>query len=78
MDHKPLTFAIQITADTYTNQQSRWLLFITEFTTDIVFFYGNTNDVADTFSSIKENKFLTSLDYTKSWSKVKFRTSGVI
>ena len=46
-DHKPLTFALTGTGDTWSPRQSRHLSFISEFTTDIRHIHGDQNVAAD-------------------------------
>lgn len=49
-DHKPLTFALQSSAERRSPRQARHLSFISEFTTDIRHIAGQTNRVADALS----------------------------
>ena len=49
-DHKPLTFALQSSAEQRSPRQARHLAFISEFTTDIRHIEGQTNRVADALS----------------------------
>ena len=49
-DHKPLTFALQSSAEQGSPRQARHLAFISEFTTDIRHIAGQTNRVADALS----------------------------
>lgn len=64
-DHKPIVFAFKKRTDNYTNRQSRWLSFISEFTTDIMFVKGNQNNAADALSRINEIQMPTPIDYDK-------------
>ena len=49
-DHKPLTFALQSSAEQRSPRQARHLAFISEFKTDIRHIEGQTNRVADALS----------------------------
>ena len=66
-DHKPLTFALTGTGNTWSPRQSRHLSFISEFTTDLRHIKGEHNLAADTLSRAPVNELDTtmtmSLDY---------------
>ena len=49
-DHKPLTFCMSKTSESWSSRQQRHLSFISEFTTDIQHVKGKDNRVADTLS----------------------------
>jgi transposase InsO family protein len=49
-DHKPLTFALRKTAESWTARQQRQLSFLSEFTADIQHVAGRENVVADALS----------------------------
>ena len=49
-DHKPLTFVMSSVTERAALRQTRHLVFIAEFTTDIRYVKGETNFVADTLS----------------------------
>ena len=66
-DHKPLTFSLTGTGNTWSPRQSRHLSFISEFTTDLRHIEGEHNLAADTLSRVPVNELDTtmtmSLDY---------------
>ena len=66
-DHKPLTFALTGTGDTWSPRQSRHLSFISEFTTAIKHIQGDQNVAADALSRAPVNELDTtttmSFDY---------------
>lgn len=62
-DHKPLIYAFGKAKDNYTNRQSRWLSFISEFTTDINYLKGDNNEAADALSRLSEIHLPTPIDY---------------
>lgn len=64
-DHKPIVYAFRKRTDNYTNRQSRWLSFVSEFTTDIIFLNGIKNDAADALSRISEIHMPNVIDYNK-------------
>ena len=49
-DHKPLIYAFNLKPDKYSPREIRHLDFISQFTTDIHYISGNTNNIADAFS----------------------------
>lgn len=54
-DHKPLTNAMNVSADKYTSRETRHLDYISQFTTDIRHVKGKNNTVADTLSRTDVN-----------------------
>lgn len=64
-DHKPIVHAFTKRTDNYTNRESRWLSFISEFTSNIRFLNGVQNEAADALSRINEIRMPTLIDYSK-------------
>lgn len=62
-DHKPLIYAFRKQTDKYTNRQSRWLSFISEFSTDISYLKGESNEAADALSRVNEIQTPSVIDY---------------
>lgn len=65
-DHKPLTYAFsKINSNTETPRRTRYLLFISEFTTDIRHVGGQDNVVADSLSRVAELYCPTDIDFAE-------------
>lgn len=65
-DHKPLTFAFsKLLSEKETPRRIRQLLYISEFTTDIVHVSGEGNAVADALSRIETITCPTAVDYSE-------------
>ena len=62
-DHKPLTFCMSKSSDTWTSCQQRHLSYISEFTTDIQHIQGKDNFVADSLSRTTIDSFQLGIDY---------------
>ena len=58
-DHKPLTYALSGKPDRYSPRQSRYLDYISQFTSDIRHIRGTDNTVADALSRIGINAIHT-------------------
>ena len=61
-DHKPLIYAFKKKSDQMSPRQTRHLLFISEFTTDVRHVSGADNIVADALSRADTIVMPTSLD----------------
>ena len=62
-DHKPLTFCMSKSSDTWTSRQQRHLSYISEFTTDIQHIQGKDNFVADSLSRTTIDSVQLGIDY---------------
>ncbi|CAH8610157.1 unnamed protein product [Schistosoma curassoni] len=65
-DHKPLTKALNAKQDNYSPREIRQLEFISQFTSNIQYIKGNSNEVADALSRTMVNALIQSeIDYHK-------------
>ena len=62
-NHKPLTFCMSKSSDTWTSRQQRHLSYISEFTTDIQHIQGKNNFVADSLSRTTIDSVQLGIDY---------------
>ncbi|KAG5887224.1 hypothetical protein JTB14_010805 [Gonioctena quinquepunctata] len=67
-DHNPITFAFEKNSETSSPRQTRYLDYISQFSTDIRHISGNKNVVADALSRISTINLESTTDFT-TWEK---------